>query len=95
MFEIKKIGLQVPIARVNPTLLPEIQSLTAKEPARYHFTGLTCKQYNLHAGTQTLELPKVFTSQIPQRLLIAIYKQSALLGNDSLTPYFTSSDAKI
>ncbi len=95
MFEIKRIGLQVPIVRVNDTLLPEIKSLTSKEPARYHFRGLTCKQYNLSTGTLKSDIPKVFTSQIPQRLILGIYKQTAIAGNVTLSPFFTSSDAKI
>ncbi len=95
VFEIKRIGLQVPIVRVNDSLLPEIKSLTTKEPGRYHFRSLTCKQYNLPSETEIYTSTKIFTPQIPQRLILGIYKQTAFAGHAGLSPFFTSSDVQI
>ena len=95
VFEIKKIGLHVPIIKVNNTILPHLKSLSETEPARYHFRGLSCKHFGIGIDTETCEIPGVYTSKIPQRLLIGIFKQPAIAGSITLSPFFTSKEVKI
>lgn len=93
-FEIDKIGLWVPIVKVNSTIGPMMEGLCEKEPARYTFDGLLMKQYAIGKGTSVSEFSNIFTTKIPQRFVIAFYTQKSLRSKLH-SPFFTSTTLKI
>ncbi len=94
-FQINKIGLYVPIVRINDAIIPMLNRLCDKAPARYCYDFLVCKKYNLPKETLSFEYQKVFQNHVPQRLVLAIHKHQAVSGSKLLNPFFTSSDINI
>ncbi len=94
-FVISKIGLYVPIVKINTTIVPMLESLCDKAPARYCYDFLTCKKYPIAKDALTFKFQNVFRNKIPQRIVIAVHKHLAATGNKLLNPFFTSSDIKI
>lgn len=80
-FAITKIGLRIPIVKINPTLTPLLETLTDKTPARFHFEGIDVRQFNLSTDTRQKTLIRVYNGKIPQKIVVAVYPQSAMIGN--------------
>lgn len=94
-FEIKKIGLYVPVIKVTESLQPMLSELCETAPARYHFTTMDCKMYNIPNDTQVYNVPRLYSGRVPQRILLAFYTQTSVVGKVTENPFFTSSSLKI
>jgi len=91
-FKIDEILLYIPVMKINPALAPYMESLTEKEPARYRFDSIDCRQYTISNEMQSKFINKVYNGgKIPQKFLIAVYEQSALIGDRSVSNLFTST----
>ena len=94
-FEISKIGLYVPIVKVTESLLPYLGELTDSAPARYPFSSVDCKQYNISGQSSLFQIGKLYEGRIPHRLVLAFYRQTSVAGSTSSSGLFTSSDISL
>ncbi len=85
-FEISKLGLIVPIIKINDSLIPMLKTLCDKAPARYEFTSISIKSLNLQKDQQIMALQDVYSITIPQRTILAFYTEANLSGEKISNP---------
>ena len=94
-FEITDIAMKVRVLRVQTDIQPYLKTLCADMPARYHYTSMICRVYQIAADSLVFNMPRLFTETVPQRLMCGLYQTQTLLGSKLKTPYFTSSSVKV
>ena len=94
-FDIVRLELHVQVLRVNSDLLPYMADLCASSPARYHFTSVLSRQFNIQKDTLTFEVGRLFSEHVPQRMIVSFHESAQYLGTNVTTPYFTSSSIVI
>ena len=94
-FKITEIYLFIPVMKINPTLAPYMESLISREPARFRFESLDCRQYTIAKDMQTKFFNKCYDGRVPHKFMLAVYDQSALIGDRTINNLFTSTEAEV
>lgn len=88
-FNIEDIYMHVTYVKIDPSLTPDLKTLTELHPATFYFDNLICRQFTISKNTNMTFINKCFEGTLPSKIMICFYSQSQLSGAREESPTLT------